>query len=180
MTFEQTLDLYLRARCTLVVLVTPEEDRALALIKSVCDSLKRTCLTWDIAEGFLALTPGVAVPTARDPMAALEQIDKADGDGVFVLRDFHDCWGNAAVRRKLRSLSQRLKFTKKTILVTSPGSRVPEELKDEAVVVTLAPPGMAELEVVLERLTRTPGVRVNLSPQGREKFLQAGMKLREV
>jgi AAA+ superfamily predicted ATPase len=177
MTFEQTLDLYLRARCTLVVLVTPEEDRALALIKSVCDSLKRTCLTWDIAEGFVSLPPGGAVPTARDPMGALEQIDKADGDGVFVLRDFHDCWGNAGIRRKLRSLSQRLKFTRKTIIVTSPGSRVPEELKDEAVVVTLAPPGMAELEVVLERLTRTPGVKVDLSPQGREKLLQAALGL---
>ena len=29
MNFESALDIYLRARCTLMVLVTPEEERAL-------------------------------------------------------------------------------------------------------------------------------------------------------
>jgi AAA+ superfamily predicted ATPase len=177
MTFERQLDLYLRARCTLLVLVTPEEDRALQAILAVCDHPRRTALTWDTAEGFQPLTPGAQAPTARDPMTALEQIDRADGDGLFVLRDFHDCWGNIQIKRKLRSLAQRLKFSKKTILVTTPTTRVPEELKDEAVIMPLPPPGVIELERVLERLTRTPGVKVNLTPPGREKLLQAALGL---
>lgn len=37
MPFEQELDIYLRSRFTLIVLVTPEEERVLAAVKIVCD-----------------------------------------------------------------------------------------------------------------------------------------------
>jgi AAA+ superfamily predicted ATPase len=177
MTFQQQLDIYLRARCTLLVLVTPEEDRALQAIKSACDNPRRTCLSWDAAEGFVALSAGASPPSARDPLSALEQIDKAEGDALFVLKDFHDCWGNVQVKRKLRSLAQRLRFSKKSVVVTTHSPRVPDELKDEAVVVPFPPPGAAELEAGLERLTRTPGVKVNLTKLGREKLVQAALGL---
>ncbi len=177
MTFEQQLELYLRARCTLLVLVTPEEDRAVQAVRAVCDHLRRGCLSWDAAEHFQPVTPGVAVPTARDPLAALEQIDKAEGDGLYVLRDFHDCWGNLQIKRKLRNLAQRLRFSRKSILVTTPSGKLPEELKDDAVILTLPPPGPADLEAVLEKLMRTPGVRVNLTPLGRDKLIQAALGL---
>jgi len=52
MSFEQQLDIYLRARFTLVVLVTPEEERVLHTIKTVCERTNRPCLTWDVAENF--------------------------------------------------------------------------------------------------------------------------------
>src|SRR5262249_16306639 len=141
--------------------------------------LRRACLSWDAAEHFQPLTHGAAVPTARDPLAALEQIDRADDDPIFVLRDFHDCWGNPQIKRKLRSLAQRLRFSKKSILVTTPSGKIPEELKDDAVVLHLPPPCPAELEAVLERLTKTPGVRVALTPGGREKLIQAALGLTE-
>jgi ATP-dependent 26S proteasome regulatory subunit len=177
MAFEQELDVYLRARFTLIVLVTTEEERALQSVKSVCEKLKRPCLTWDVADGFQSLAGGGAAPSAKDPISALDQIDKADGETLFVLKDFHDCWGNAQFKRKLRSVAQRLKFTKKSILVTTPTSKFPEELKDEAVVVEFAPPTTAELEAVLNQLTQTPGVKVNLTKLGREKLVQAALGL---
>ena len=58
-------------------------------------------------------------PAARDPITALEGIDRAEGDALYVLKDFHDCWGNVQVKRKLRSVAGRLKFTRKSILVTA-------------------------------------------------------------
>src|SRR5947209_13009039 len=164
---EQELDVYLRARCTLLVLVTPEEERALQAVKAVCERGKRACLSWDVADGFVALTPGGAsAPAARDPLSALEQVDRSEGDAVYVLKDFHECWGNAQIKRKLRGVAQRLKFSKKSILVTTPAGKVPEELKDEAVVLEFPPPTAAELEGVLDRLTRTPGVKVKLTKLG--------------
>jgi AAA+ superfamily predicted ATPase len=177
MGFEQELDVYLRARFTLVVLVTPEEERALQAVKAVCERGKRPCLTWDVADGFVALAAGGQVPAARDPLSALEQIDKAEGDAVYVLKDFHECWGNGQIKRKLRGVAQRLKFTRKSILVTTPAAKLPEELRDEAVVVDLAPPTAEELEAVLARLTRVPGVKVNLTKLGREKLVQAALGL---
>src|SRR5436305_4292459 len=174
---EQELDVYLRARCTLLVLVTPEEERALQTVKAVCERGKRACLTWDVADGFHALTPGASAPAARDPLSALEQVDKADGDVLFVLKDFHECWSNAQIKRKLRGVAQRLKFSKKSILITTTSAKLPEELRDEAVVIEFSPPTTVELEAVLTRLTKVPGVKVNLTKLGREKLVQAALGL---
>jgi hypothetical protein len=55
MGFEAELDLYLRARYTLIVIVTIEEERALRAVTSVCERGRRPCLAWDLADGFEAL-----------------------------------------------------------------------------------------------------------------------------
>lgn len=178
MPFEQELDIYLRSRFTLIVLVTPEEERALSIVKTVCDRNGRSCLTWDIADGFQSLTNWrSSLPSAKDPITALEQVDKVEGEGLFVLKDFHDCWGNPQFKRKLRSVAQRLKFSKKSILITAPSAKIPPELKDEAVIFEFPLPQASELETVLQRLTQTPGVKVNLTPLGREKLVQAALGL---
>lgn len=178
MSFEKELNIYLRARCTLMALVTIEEERALQSIKTVCEATSRPCLTWDIADGFKHLTSGGAAPPATpDPLSALEFIDKAEGNALFVLKDFHDLWDNAKVKRKLRSVAQRLKFTAKSILVTSPTAKVPGELKNEMVIVEFQPPTAKELDAVLTPLTETPGIRVNLTKLGRDKLVQAALGL---
>jgi AAA+ superfamily predicted ATPase len=177
MNFEERLDIYLRARFTLIVLVTPEEERALETIKTVCERTQRPCQGWDVADGFQTLAGKGAPPSARDPLTALEQVDKADGNTLFVLKDLHEFWNDARIKRKLRSVAQRLKFTKKSIAVTTPSSKIPEELKDEVVVVEFPSPQAMELEQVLDRLTQTPGVKVNLTSLGRDKLVQAAVGL---
>jgi ATP-dependent 26S proteasome regulatory subunit len=178
-TFEQQLDVYFRARFTLIVLVTVEEERALQAIKSVCQRNNRACLTWDLAEGFqpLSMEAGLTLPAARDPLTALEKVDQAEGNGLVVLKDFHECWGNPQVRRKLRSVAQRLKFTKKSLLVATPTGKLPEDLKDEAVVIDHPPPTAAELKGMLDQLTKAPGVKVLLTDSGQAKLLQAAAGL---
>ncbi len=178
MDFEKELDIYLRARFTLVVIVTSEEERALQVIKSVCENTQRACFTWDIADGFQALTAVTgAMPSGRDPLTALEQVEKTNSGALFVLKDFHEAWTNPQIKRKLRSTVQKLKFTKKSILITTPSAKIPDELKDEAVIVDFPAPDAEELESVLERLTQTPGVKVNLTNLGREKLVQAALGL---
>ncbi len=177
-TFEDELDIFLRARFTLLVVATLEEERLLAKVKALCERTKRSGLTWDTAEGFQALAGrGLPLPAARDPLTALEQIDKAEGESLFVLKDFHECWGNAQIKRKLRSVAQRLKFTRKSILVTCASPRLPDELKDEAVLIDFAPPDAAELEQVLDNLANIPSVKINLTTLGREKLVQAALGL---
>ena len=176
MSFREELDILLRARFTLIVLVTSEEERVLAAVKQVCDRTRRSCLTWDIADGFQSLTErSVSLPTAPDPKTALEQVEKLADNTLVAFKDFHEFWGNPQIKRKLRSVVQRLKFTKKSIIVTTPAGRVPAELKDDAVVVEFPSPGTAELEAVLDTLTQTPGVRVKLTALGREKLVQAAL-----
>lgn len=176
--FERTLDTYLRARFTLIVIKTNEEERALQSIKIVCDNTRRACLSWDLAEGFQVLgnTPA-AIPNAPDPLTALEQVDKGDGEAVYILKDFHESWSNPQIKRKLRSLAQRLKFTRKSILITTTSTKIPDELRDEVVIIDYPAPNSSELEEVLKRLSQTPGVKINLTALGREKLVQAALGL---
>lgn len=177
MDFEQQLDTYLRARFTLIVLVTPEEERALKTIRMVCEPIGRPCLSWDVADGFQVLAGKDSAPSARDPLTALEQVGKQSGNSLFVLKDFHEFWDDPRIKRKLRSVAQQLKFTKKSIVITTPFRKLPEELKDQTVVVEFPSPRASELEVVLDQLTRTPGVKVRLTDLGHEKLIQAAVGL---
>jgi AAA+ superfamily predicted ATPase len=179
MKFEEQLDIYLRARFTLIILVTPEEERALFTIKTMAERTQRSVVSWDAADGFVTVTGASSSATARDPLTALEQIDKTDYNNstIFVLKDFHEIWTNPQIKRKLRSVNQRLKFTKKSIIVTSLSSKIPDELKDEAVILEFPLPIATDLEEVLGRITQTPGVKINLTGLGREKLLQAALGL---
>jgi SpoVK/Ycf46/Vps4 family AAA+-type ATPase len=177
MDFEEKLDIYLRARFTLIVLVTHEEERALEMLKTVCEGAARPCLTWDVSDGFQALTGNGGTLSANDPLTAIEQILKADESALVVLKDFHEFWDDPRIKRKLRSVAQKLKYTKKSIAITTPRSKIPEELKDQVVVVDFPNPEASELEGVLDRLTQTPGVQMNLTPLGRDKLIQAAVGL---
>ncbi len=179
MNVEDQLDLYLRARFTLLVFVTPEEERLLATIQRVCEHTQRRLLSWDAADGFQLLVGSGNPTSARDPLTALEQIESADPTvpALFILKDFHEIWNNPQIKRKLRNISQRLKFSKKSILITSLTSKIPDELKDDAVLVDFPLPTFTELEEVLNRLIQTPGVKVNLTPLGKEKIIQAAIGL---
>jgi len=178
MNLEQELDLYLRARFTLIIVVTPEEERVLQIIKTVCEQMQRPCLSWDLGDGFRVVAGNEAnPPVGRDPISALEQMDKATNNSLFVLKDFHDCWSNAQVKRKLRNLAQRFKFSRKSLLVITTAAKLPDELRDEAVILDFALPDAPELDQVLTRLTQSSGVKVNLTRLGREKLVQAALGL---
>lgn len=180
MDFIKQLDTYLRARFTLIVLITQEEQRAIELISDACKETKRVCISWDTADGFLWVTePSGKLPNASDPKTALDQIDNWDPNisTLFVLKDFHDSWTNAQIRRKLRNLAQKLKSSVKSILVTTPINKIPEELKNEAVLETLPLPDKLDLQKQLSYLIKTSGARVNLPSLGQEKLVQAALGL---
>jgi SpoVK/Ycf46/Vps4 family AAA+-type ATPase len=178
------LDVFLRARITLIVLITPEEERAVELVRSVCDGWNpsRQCATWDIVDGFSAIAGNRNISAkSREPLTALDEMAKLDENAVIILKDFHEFWANPAVKRKLRNLSQSFRFSRRTIVITTPSTSVPTEIRDDAVVVHLPPPSAQELEAELETLVRTSGIQTSLSPAGREKIVQAalGMSLNQ-
>jgi AAA+ superfamily predicted ATPase len=178
--FKKELDTYLRARFTLIVLVTQEEQRAIDMVREACKESRRLCLSWDMADGFNWVSePNGKLPGASDPKSALEQIDNWDPDlsTLFILKDFHDSWSNAQIRRKLRNLTHSLKVTAKSILVITPINKVPEELRNDAVFETLPLPDAVELQKRLTQLVENSGARVNLPPLGREKLVQAALGL---
>jgi len=176
--FEQELEVCIRSRFPLIVLSTLEEERAVKSILNVSESRERPCLAWNLAEGFSAITGWQELPKpAKDPITALSFIDSCKEDSIFLLPDFHECWEEAKAKRKLRSVCQRLKYSKKSIIITTPSSKVPIELQDLAVVLDYPRPGLEELEEVLDKLSKAPGVNLELEQRDRQTLLKAALGL---
>ena len=151
MEFIKEIDLSLRGKATLILVVSPEEERITEDLKTLCRNTERNCVAWDLAEGFSTLVGKTTAAGGRDPLSVLEQIDKADDSEatLFILHDFHECWENPNVKRKLRGLARKLKYTRKSILVTAPAAEIPAELVNECVAMDYPLPNIQTLESVL-------------------------------
>lgn len=179
MDLKKELDLCIRSRFPLVCIVSHEEERILDQVQQLCETRGDSLYCWDHADYFQRLVgQGDTLPSARDPVTALEAIDKTEGAAVFLLRDFHQCWsGQPVIVRKLRNVSQHLKYSKKTILITMPVYEVPEELKDEVVVLDFPPPGHTELLDILKGLLSAPGARADIDAVATHKVIRSALGL---
>jgi len=178
--FQDELNLYFKARFSLINVVTVEEERVLKEVADACFSSGRPVYSWDIADGFVPLTEatGPVGRPAKDPVTALEIIVKLEQDAVFVLKDFHRMWErNPQVVRKLKNVVQTLKQTRKNIIVTSCRNYIPEELADQVYVIDFEPPDFEGMKQILDTFTRIPNVRINLTELGREKLARSALGL---
>lgn len=194
----------IRANYNVVVVMTSEEGRAISVIRRVCESklvknpedksqgTGRLFVTWDFADGFKEVFPqdkpwqGENAAPTPDPLNCLNTIGKFKGAGVFLLKDFHEFWDDRMIKRKLRNLAQTLdrspdkpteRVQGKCIIITSPGKRLPDELKDDVGVLDLPMPREAELNEVLENLTTSVNITVDLDEEQKRRFLQAALGL---
>ena len=176
--FSHRLNVSLRARVTLMVVMSPEEERIVSCIREVCDTWEppRQCITWDSADGFAVIAGNRNFLTqSRDALTALEDITKTDENAVIVLKDFHEFWNNPQVKRRVRNLSQKFRYNRRTIVIITPVRKIPDEIRDEAVIIHFPPPAAAELEDELDMLLATSGIASSLSKAGREKIIQAAL-----
>lgn len=172
--FEKELNTYLRASISLIVVKTTEEERVITKIRNVCNELGRACVAWDSSDGFRSMGKIESqMDQTEDPLVVLDTIQNHEERTVFILKDFHAFWSNSQVKRKLRSTAQRLKYSRKSIIITTSLPGLPNELQDEVVTINFDLPSLEELEKVFEQLLKTPNVKVNLTELGREKMIQA-------
>ncbi|TQM67816.1 ATPase family protein associated with various cellular activities (AAA) [Actinomadura hallensis] len=186
MSVHDDLNLYLRARVPMIVLVTVEERRALEVLNEVRvgrDASARSDLVmWDVAQGMTS-RDGRAMPAAATPDAALDKIAEMarrdpDRKDLYVLKDFHEFWHRSpAVKRKLRNLAHALVSTYSSLVVTTHSADVPAELEDDVVVVDMPPPTLRELRDDLDALIEQTRVECDLTDHGRTRLAQAALGL---
>jgi SpoVK/Ycf46/Vps4 family AAA+-type ATPase len=178
--FQNELNLYFKARFSLMNVVTVEEERVLKEIADACYSSGRPVYSWDVADGFIPLTEatGRVDRPAKDPLSALETILKIEQDAVFVLKDFHRMWEqNPQVARKIKNVAQALKQSRKNIIITSSRNQIPEELADQVYVIDFEPPDFEGMKQILNTFTKIPNIRINLTELGREKLARSALGL---
>jgi SpoVK/Ycf46/Vps4 family AAA+-type ATPase len=178
--FQDELILYFKARFTLINVVTPEEERVLKEIADASVAAAKAAYTWDIADGFVPLNAGAqrVDRPARDPLSALDVIAAIEQDAIFVLKDFHSLWDRQAqVVRKIKNTAQKLRQTKKTIIVTSHQARIPEELADHIYVMDYSPPDFDGIKEILDVFTAIPQVKVTLTSLGHDRLIRSALGL---
>jgi hypothetical protein len=94
---------------------------------------------WSITSGIRKADDPMKVDEAtRDPIAALNHIERQTYPAIFVLHDFHSYLNDQTVTRKLRELMSNLKDTYETIVILSPTLNIPIELEKDVAVVDLS------------------------------------------
>ncbi len=164
MGFSKDFELLLRARYPVLGIVALEEERLEESIAQVCQGLSRSMFIWDFVEGYQGSPTNQGV-AKRNPLQALEFVDKISQGAVFLLRDFDRFWEDVAVSRKLRNLARQLKESSQNLILLTSTRLVPEFLREVVTIVDFPLPstdriraelanfGVKEPDVV-EELTR--------------------------
>ena len=132
MTFNDELNLFLKARYPIIYINTIEEDRVEYVIrKNVKTNLKRSIYSWDFVDGYTN-NPNNQGFGKRNPLQALELVERLNSEtpAIFLLKDFNRFLNDLAISRKLRNLSRILKLQPKTIIIIGSELTIPRELQD--------------------------------------------------
>jgi SpoVK/Ycf46/Vps4 family AAA+-type ATPase len=180
------IETLVRARYPLLYVVSWEEERALAELQRIAESLGKKMFDWTISNGlsrYRAALEGRAEGRrdTKDPLIALKEILATPEPSIFVLRDFHDFMQNSEVKRRLRDLANLLRTTLSTAIIISPLLRLPEELEKDITIVDFPLPDKQELEELIRQIASdisdNSALRVDLDEKSIESIVDASVGL---
>ena len=163
MTFNDELNLFLKARYPIIYINTIEEDRVEYVIrKNVKTNLKRSIYSWDFVDGYTN-NPNNQGFGKRNPLQALELVERLNPEtpAIFLLKDFNRFLNDLAISRKLRNLSRILKLQPKTIIIIGSELNIPRELQDLVTVLQFQLPTEEEIIKELKRLIKSLEITIN-------------------
>ena len=119
MTFNDELNLFIRARYPILYINTIEEDRVEFTIRKNLKTTRKTSIySWDFVDGYTNNPNNQGFGT-RNPLQALELIERLNPEtpAIFLLKDFNRFLNDLTISRKLRNLSRSLRTKPKTIII---------------------------------------------------------------
>ncbi len=184
------IDVLIRARYSLIYVVSWEERRVLAALKEIVVGQDKQFYTWSetmgVRQGTKQITTGGADNRTRDPQNVLDVIRTSAEAAVYVLKDFHvflhpNYPHSSAVVRKLRDLAEALQTSYTTVILLSPVLQLPDELQKDVTVLDYELPTLRDLEGLLTRISDSvrgqEGLKLDLTAEQRERLLKAALGL---
>ena len=188
------LDVLIRARYAIIYVISWEEDRVERYLREIAQRRKKNLFVWTVTQGIgkSGAEPQRAKAGAgstADPLAALDAVIQHVEPAIYLFKDFHrfscDDRCNIAVIRRLRDLAHHLRDTYKTLVIVAPSLRIAPDLTKDVTVLEFGLPDTGDfgrlLDRILEDVRDNPKVRIDLSPEDRERLLHAarGLTLKE-
>lgn len=184
---QQELDYLVRARYPFIMVQTFEEGRVENAVMGIAKSRAKKMFVWNCNKGLDQLFDDktrepVQVAGIDQPQAILRHIEDYAGDAIFLLKDFGVFIGKIPkVDRMIKDLVDSLRVTRKTVLVTGTYVQVPGDLDKYITVVDFPMPDRAtmgaSIDELLTEMRSHPAIKVTVSPQDRERLIEASMGL---
>jgi SpoVK/Ycf46/Vps4 family AAA+-type ATPase len=188
MSFDQEIEILIRARYPILYLVSSEEARLQTLLLDVAQRRQKKVYEWSCTTGLVPAGTSIQsqkhrhAPT-KDPLAALDQVIDQVEPAIFIFKDFHPFLtrNNFAVVRRLKEIALHLKNSFKTIILIAPVLDIPTELEKEITVLNHPLPTREELSELLDRIIedvrQLNRVTIELDAAGSARLLQAALGL---
>ncbi len=180
MSFLELFNTTIRSNHSLINVITYEEDRFLSMLSESTLFKDKNIILWDLGDGFSPLKGdlgGIKNRDRADPVTCLQEIKKFKDNAIFILRDFHLHYRESIILRSLRNLNHDLQLTKKTIVLTSPTSTLPAELREDICQLELELPGYLEIEKELDSIVLSAAQGKPPTPQLKEKIIESTLGL---
>jgi hypothetical protein len=147
---------YLRAGYPGLYLISSEEERVEAELKTIASILEHKLYAWSVTDGLVDTADGRA-QDAPEPLEALRLAAELPEDCLVVLKDFQQFLDepNPALTRLVKDLLRIGKTKGKALLILGCRVALPPELDRQFVTVHWALPGKADLGTVLDNVAES-------------------------
>ncbi len=158
---------YIRSGHAGLYIISPEEARVEAELKTVADELGYSLFAWSATDGLVDTSDG-NVRQANDPFEAITAVDELPESAIVLLRDFHMFLedGNPVLVRAIRDTLVRCKAAGKCLVMLGCRQVLPPELERDMVVIHFALPDKVQLGVVLDGICVSAGLE---NPDGDDR-----------
>ena len=176
---------YVQAGYPGLYLVSPEEQRVEAELKTVTEQINRDRAAaeqyqlcyWSVVDGLVNTTTN-QVHNANDPLDVLQALSEQPERTIVLLKDYHLFLQdpNPILVRKIKDVLLEAKTKQKTLIVVGCRLVLPPELEREITVVEFALPGKEALRGVLHGIVESAGIK-DLAIEQQEKAVDAASGL---
>ena len=153
------LEVLIRARYSLIYMVTWEENRLIELVNRIAGLLNKKVYEWSVTTGLVPSGMTLQAKHHRDtatqdPLVALDTVIEHVDPALYIFKDFHQFLSrqNMSVIRRLREISVTMKNTYKTISIVSPMFQMPPELEKDLTVLDFNLPDEKHFKKLLLRV----------------------------
>jgi len=179
---DASLKVHLASRTPYLSIVSWEEQRVIAHLDQLSEALFQNTFYWTCTRSFRSKKRS-ANPSVEGITGALEFIGSNRDPALFVLQDFHPYLHDSKTIRTLRDLLEPLQASGSVVVFLGPVLRIPEELAKDMSVLDYPLPNTDHVRGMLAKVLRdveeNPRLSVALSPEERERLVNAALGLTE-
>ena len=148
------LALLVRSNHGLVVLETPEEERAESLLIHLADRLGVPYFTWTRSRGLSRSDVDTATYNTQQPASALTHVQHAAFPAVYHFRGLGDFLDDPTTAAALSDAIEPYEGNDGIVVLTGTGIELPSRVRRRAATVRLAPPDDEDYNELLGRILR--------------------------